>query len=372
MKSRTYFLFLSLFIINFFFSCRPGQNGTDYGSPKLNNTQREIPKAYRIISPENNAYVNPGEELLLRFELPQDSIRADSIEIRFNGDIVFTNKLKGNEVRFEVPGGNPGTSSLRISLGLPGGKEESHSMRLRLTSDRIPDNYRYIVKRTFPHDKGAFTQGLEYKDGYLYEGTGNYGESSLRKVDLLTGKILKFKNLSSDLFGEGITLINKHIYQITYREQVGFVYNLENFELVRKIYYQNREGWGLTNNGENILMSDGSHNIYFMDTTYFSVVGKIEVFDNEKEVDMLNELELIDGVLYANRYTTQEIVMIDPLTGKVTGRIDMTGILDDSDRHPSIDFFNGIAWDEENERIFVTGKYWPKLYEVDFVKISPE
>ncbi|MGC9344075.1 MAG: glutaminyl-peptide cyclotransferase [Bacteroidales bacterium] len=269
-----------------------------------------------------------------------------------------------------VPTGNPGTASLRILFKLKDGKEENHSLRLRLTSDIVPENFGFIVKRTYPHDIGAYTQGLEYNDGFLYEGTGNYGESSLRKVDLNTGEILKFKNLSSDLFGEGVTLINNQIYQITYRAQVGFVYNKENFKLIRKIYYQNREGWGLTNNGEYILMSDGSHNIYFMDTTYFSVVSKIEVYDQEKEVNLLNELELINGILYANRYTTEEIVMIDPGTGKLLGRIDMNGILDASDRHPSIDYFNGIAWDEENERIFVTGKYWPKLYEVEFVKTT--
>jgi len=283
---------------------------------------------------------------------------------------VLETALPSDQVYFEVPAGNPGTVSLRIILRFPDGKEEVHSTRLRLTSDIVPENYRFIVKRTYPHDKRAYTQGLEYKDGFLYEGTGKYGESSLRKVDLATGEIIKFKNLSSDLFGEGITLINNQIYQITYREQVGFVYNEDNFELIRKFYYQNREGWGLTNNGENILMSDGSHNIYFMDTTYFSVVSKIEVFDNEKEVDLLNELELINGVLYANRYTTEEIVMIDPQSGKLLGRIDMTGILDESDRHPSIDYLNGIAWDKKNERMFVTGKYWPKLFEVVFVSIS--
>jgi glutamine cyclotransferase len=224
------------------------------------------------------------------------------------------------------------------------------------------------VIKTYPHDKGAFTQGLEYVNGFLYEGTGNYGESSLRKVDLETGEILKYRNLSSDLFGEGITRINNKIYQITYRAQVGFVYDEDNFELLRKIFYQIREGWGLTNNGEHILMSDGSHIIYYMDTTYFSVEKKIEVYDNNKEVDLLNELELINGVLYANRYTTREIVMIEPETGKLLGRIDLSDILDPADNYSGIDYFNGIAYDSENDRIFVTGKYWPKLYHVEFLR----
>jgi glutamine cyclotransferase len=179
---------------------------------------------------------------------------------------------------------------------------------------------------------------------------------------------LKFRNLSSEFFGEGITLLNNKIYQITYRSQVGFVYDAETFEIQNKIYYQNKEGWGLSNDGENIIMSDGSHIIYFMDTTYFSVERKLEVFDNTGEVEQLNEIELINGILYANLYTLNDIVMIDPATGKVTGRIDMSGLLKPEDRHSSIDYFNGIAWDAENKRIFVTGKYWPKLYHVEFIE----
>jgi glutamine cyclotransferase len=224
------------------------------------------------------------------------------------------------------------------------------------------------VIREYPHDIKAYTQGLEFHDGFLFESTGNKGESSLRKVDPETGEILKFRNLSSEFFGEGLTLLNNKIYQITYRSQVGFVYDAETFELQNKIYYQNKEGWGLSNDGESIIMSDGSHIIYFMDTTYFSVERKIEVFDNTGEVEQLNELELINGTLYANLYTLNDIVMIDPATGKVTGRIDMSGLLKSEDRHSSIDYFNGIAWDAENKRIFVTGKYWPKLYHVEFIE----
>jgi glutamine cyclotransferase len=267
-----------------------------------------------------------------------------------------------------VPDIAPGQINIRIVFSLRDGATENQNLRLRVTSGTEPSNYTYRLVNTYPHDKKAYTQGLEYAGGFLYEGTGNYGESSLRKVSLETGEIVKFRNLPSDLFGEGITRINNKIYQITYREQVGFVYDENNFEVLRKIYYQIKEGWGLTNNGEHILMSDGSHVIYYMDTTYFSVVKKIEVFDNEKEVDLLNELELINGVLYANRYTTEEIVMIDPETGRLLGKINMSGILNPADRYPGIDYFNGIAYDIDNERIFVTGKYWPKVYEVKFIK----
>ncbi len=265
---------------------------------------------------------------------------------------------------------NPASSFVRARAFLSDGTDLSASVPVEVVSDIIPDHYTYRVIREFPHDPKAYTQGLEYVDGYLYEGTGNYGESSLRKEDLETGQILKFRNLPSDIFGEGITYLHNKIYQITYKAQVGFIYNAANFELIQKFYYQNKEGWGLCNNGTQILMSDGSNQIYFMDTTYFSQQKKIEVFDNKGPVDLLNELELIKGRLYANRYTTNEIVIIDPATGKVEGKIDMSGILKPEDRHPGIDYFNGIAYDKKNNRIFVTGKYWPKLYQVEFIKVK--
>lgn len=370
MKNKIIFLFSILIPISILiFSCKSEQNGTRTKKRESSKVIRPAGRFYSIVSPESNEYASPGNPLSIILKTNTDTIIADSIKILFEGEVIKQQQLKYTDVEIMVPETDPGISSVRILLALENGKTETHTLNLRITSDIIPDNYRYRVKKTYPHDKGAYTQGLEYENGFLYEGTGNYGESSLRKVELSSGEILKYRNLSSDLFGEGITHINNRIYQITYHAQVGFVYDEDNFELLRKIYYQIREGWGLTNNGEHILMSDGSNTIYYMDTTYFSVVKQIEVYDNEKEISLLNELELINGILYANRYTTNEIVMIDPETGKLLGRIDMTGILADADRHPSIDYFNGIAYDQGNNRIFVTGKYWPKLYEVEFVKV---
>ncbi|MCK4919712.1 MAG: glutaminyl-peptide cyclotransferase [Bacteroidales bacterium] len=343
---------------------KSGINSTRNSNPS--NTVKE-PSVLKIISPENRQYINPKEVLPVRLEKLIDSIYIDSIEIRIDG--LLLKKLFEDNMSAEVDVSNflPGTKRMLIKT-FSSVKTESFSVSMRIVSDIIPEKYSYKIKSTFPHDKGAYTQGLEYSDGFLFEGTGNYGESSMRKVNLETGEIIKFRDLPSEFFGEGITRINNKIYQITYRSQVGFVYNENSFELERKIFYQNKEGWGLCNNGTNILMTDGTHIIYFMDTVYFSVDRKIEVFDNEKEVNLLNELELIDGILYANRYTTNEIVMIDPGSGKILGKIDMSGILDAKDKHPRIDYFNGIAYDEENNRVFVTGKYWPKVYEVEFVK----
>lgn len=354
----------SVFLV--FQACKSEQNGKK--SAPETPVNQVVNKYFNLAAPAQNSYIQPASELELSWEYTGQEVAFDSVQFILNGEVL---KVTGPEIfttSLFVPDIPPGQVNIRIVFYLGDGKTENQNLRVRVTSGTEPSNYTYRLVNTYPHDKKAFTQGLEYAGGFLYEGTGNYGESSLRKVSLETGEIVKFRNLPSDLFGEGITRINNKIYQITYREQVGFVYDENNFEVLRKIYYQIKEGWGLTNNGEHILMSDGSHIIYYMDTTYFSVVKKIEVFDNEKEVDLLNELELINGVLYANRYTTEEIVMIDPETGRLLGKINMSGILNPADRYPGIDYFNGIAYDSENDRIFVTGKYWPKVYEVKFVK----
>lgn len=347
-------------------SCNSPRNGKKSipGNEKKTEVARQF---FSIKHSSENPYVSPGMTVHLELGKSEDSLQPDSIAIAINQKRIPAEFLADQSVNFLVPDLNPGSVNVSVSVFYNDSLREIHRLGLKVLSDIEPKLYSFKVVRTYPHDIGAYTQGFEYDNGFFYEGTGNYGESSLRKTIPETGEIQKFRNLPSDIFGEGITRINGKIFQITYRAQVGFVYDENNFNLERKIYYQIREGWGLTNNGEFILMSDGSHRIYYMDTTYFSVARKIEVFDKKGEVELLNELELIDGVLYANRYTTREIVMIDPQTGKLLGRIDMTDILDKADEHPKIDYFNGIAYDKNDNRIFVTGKYWNKVYQVEFI-----
>jgi glutamine cyclotransferase len=170
--------------------------------------------------------------------------------------------------------------------------------------------------------------------------------------------------LAGDIFGEGITIFKDKIYQLTYKSQVGFVYDKESFQRMQKVYYQNKEGWGLTQNGTHLIMSDGSNRIYFMDPEYFTEIRQLEVYDHNGPVSRLNELEYIDGKIFANIYGDDEIVIIDPEKGKVTGKLNMKGILDDADVRSRIDVFNGIAWDPERRLLYVTGKYWPSLFEV--------
>ncbi len=232
--------------------------------------------------------------------------------------------------------------------------------------DKNVPTYSYKIINTYPHDPGAYTQGLVYADGFLYEGTGQNGESSLRKVDLTTGTVLNFHQLSSEYFGEGVAIYDDKIIQLTWQSNTGFHYDLESFLLIDQFYYPS-EGWGLTYDGEKLIMSDGTENIYFLDPITFQEIGKIQVIDGDTPVKQLNELEYINGQVYANVWQSEKIVVFAPETGAVTAWIDLSGLLIDADKHPAIDTMNGIAYDQQNDRLFVTGKNWPKLFEVKLV-----
>ena len=215
----------------------------------------------------------------------------------------------------------------------------------------------------FPHDPDAFTQGLVYDDGFLYEGTGQYGESSIRKVDLETGEAINIYTLAQSLFGEGITIMEDKLYQLTWKSQVGFVYDKESFHLLNRVTYPT-QGWGITHDGENLIMSNGTSTIYYLDPEFFTEIRRLEVYNEQGAVNNINELELINGKIYANVWQTDDIIIIDPQTGKVLGQINLKGILKSSERNRRTDVLNGIAYDEENDRIFVTGKYWSRLFEI--------
>ena len=218
----------------------------------------------------------------------------------------------------------------------------------------------------FPHDPLAYTQGLVFADGSLYEGTGQRGRSSLRRVDLETGEVLQSHELSDTLFGEGIVVFGDKIYQLTWQSNKGFVYDRDTFDLIEEFSYPT-EGWGITHDGTNLIMSDGSSTLYLRDPETFAEVGRIEVHDGGNPVTMLNELEYVDGTIYANVWLTDRIAQISPETGKVIGWIDQAGLLCPKDPSQPNMVLNGIAYDVETGRMFVTCKLWPKLYEVELV-----
>jgi glutamine cyclotransferase len=261
-----------------------------------------------------------------------------------------------------------GIHALRAVSFQDGKKQRSKAIHIVLTSDYVPKKMTYEVVNVYPHDRKAYTQGLVYEDGYIYEGTGLRGSSTLRKWELESGKVVESRNLPPDLFGEGICILGDKIYQLTWTSRIGFVYDKASFTLIRKLKYST-QGWGLTTDGEHLIMSDGSNNLYVLDPKYFSVIRRISVYDDRGPVNQLNELEYIDGTIYANVYQTDDIVRIDPSCGKVLARINLRGILPRKEYHSDTDVLNGIAWDAQGKRIFVTGKNWPKLFEVRFVPV---
>ena len=223
----------------------------------------------------------------------------------------------------------------------------------------------YQVVRTFPHDPQAFTQGLVYLDGVLYEGTGLNGQSSIRKVKLENGEVLQIQKIDPQYFGEGIAAWGSTLVQLTWRGGIGFVYDRATFQR-KKTFTYTGEGWGLAFDGARLAMSDGSAFIRFLDPSTFAETGRIEVRDGGAPVPNLNELEFVKGELFANVWQTDRIARIAPKTGQVVGWIDLAGLLDPRDAR-GVDVMNGIAYDAAQDRLFVTGKLWPKIFEIRVV-----
>lgn len=228
--------------------------------------------------------------------------------------------------------------------------------------DRVP-RFTYAVVNTYPHDTDAYTQGLQFVDGLFYEGTGRHGASSLRRVEIETGKVLQKHDLAEEFFGEGIAVVGDRIWQLTWQEQTAFLYDREGFIEIQRVSYPT-QGWGLTYDGSRLIMSDGTDTLYFRDPATFEETGRVAVRYLDQPLATLNELEFIDGEVWANLYQTDFIARIDPESGNVTGVVDLTGLLNTVTVMQPVDVLNGIAWDAEGQRLFVTGKWWPAVFEI--------
>ncbi len=240
-------------------------------------------------------------------------------------------------------------------------------------ADATPEIYTYKIINTYPHDKNAYTQGLVYYKGFLYEGTGRRGKSSIRKVALKTGEVLQKYNLDDAYFGEGITIFNNKLYQLTWQAGKGFVYNLETFKKEKEFKYtKSLEGWGLTNDGKRLIKTDGTERIWFLNPETLVEEYYIEAYTNKQKVEKLNELEYINGKIYANIWQKNSILIVDPKTGKVEGVVNLNSLKAKIQQEQTLndpdEVLNGIAYDKENNRIFVTGKHWNKLYEIEILK----
>lgn len=238
-----------------------------------------------------------------------------------------------------------------------------------LTSGKIPV-YGYRIMRQYPHDPSFWTQGLVFDGGFLYEGIGGYGESAIFKIVPPSGQVLQSRTLEAEYFGEGITIFENRLIQLTWKSHVGFVYDKNSFTLLKSFSYPT-EGWGLTHNGRELILSDGTDTLYFLDSESFTVLRQIKVAASGRPVEGLNELEFVNGSILANIWQSDRIVQINPESGAVTAWIDLTGLLDSSSSDKAVDVLNGIAWNPTTDRLFVTGKLWPVLFEIEVVTNPP-
>jgi glutaminyl-peptide cyclotransferase len=324
-------------------------------------------KLVEVLSPADNAIFALKDRFTLTIVPAAGTPGIDSVQMWYAGTMLKTSFSVPVSVQIDgLTAKTPGRRAVKITAYRAGFKPQTITLAISVVSDINPEIYHYKVKKVMPHDSKAFTQGLVWEDGFFYEGTGQEGASSLRKVDPQTGAVINQINLDPQLFGEGIAIMGDSIYQITYRSKVGFVYKKKDFTQINKVYYQT-EGWGLTTMGNKLVMSDGTNTIYFLDKD-FNVLSSIEVWDNRGSIDNLNELEMVEGELWANIWHTDKIARIDPGTGKVLGYIELDNILQKNNRQDSEAVLNGIAYDPVGKRIFVTGKWWPKIFEIEVIK----
>lgn len=368
-----YLLLVSLIFFSFTGSCNGTGNtkdsGGDYPSPSSSVPSGTARLSGKITHPSPGELFARGENISIGLSTDENAASLSSYGLTVDGvEAEFSGNIPGKLV-WDSSDAPVGRRNLIVSLVFDDNRREAYPIEIVLKSDIVPDRFTYRIIKEYPHDIRAFTQGLVYEDGYLYESTGEYGRSTLRKVELETGEVVRSLNLPRELWGEGLCIHDGRLYQLTWKSNVGFVYDKNTFRELDRVYYQT-EGWGLTSDGVNLYKTDGSHYVYVLDPGYFSEKYRIEVFDNNGKVDNLNELEMIEGLIYANVFTTDEIVIIEPETGRVTGRIDLTGLLDRKYHHRNLDVLNGIAYDEENDRLFVTGKNWPRLFEIKPVTIQ--
>lgn len=329
------------------------------------NSQK-TPKSISFSSPQAGKVVMLGDSVELKLQIPEER-KTDSIVYLVDGQVI--DKRMDNTAFYFDTNGQKFGSRLIVARHYEDGKAEESTSNIIVVPASSPQQFAFSVVNTFPHDTKAYTQGLEYHDGFLYESTGLRGKSSLRKVDLTTGKVIKKIDLPARLFGEGLTIVGDKIIQLTWEEGIGIVYDRNTFKKEREFSYQaSREGWGIVFDGDRLIKSDGTNKLYFLDKDNYHETGFIEVYNDKGAVDQLNELEYIDGKVYANVYMTDKIIIINPTTGQVEGEINLIGLLPLSQQTPETDWLNGIAYDKEKERLFVTGKNWDTLFEIKLLE----
>jgi len=353
------YLAASMLLLATIYSCGDDNSGIAVGSL--------VPAKFEL--PYNNTTVQKGQTIRVEVSIA-DMDLVKKIKVFTKDTLIYEGAVKKASQLFEVntQSWTYGTNQLTLETTTTDNKVRRDHRIVKILPDVFPQEYSAEVITVYPHATTSYTQGLEFDGDQLYEGTGGTGatgKSMVAKVDLNTGKIQDKKMLDEKYFGEGITILGDKLYQLTWQEHTCFVYDKNTLKELEKFTYTG-EGWGLCNDGEQLIMSDGSERLYFRDPNTFGLKKSIEVYTNEGPVKGLNELEYINGKIYANIYTKNQMVIIDPKTGVVTGRIDASILA--LDYRKTGEVLNGIAYKRSTKQLFVTGKNWPNLLEIGLVK----
>jgi glutamine cyclotransferase len=368
--------FLTLFFANsklltgisiffaFLFSCNPVPN-----KPSAHENGGFVQhKDFSLKLPENDYVTYINKDIPFEIKSLHKDVFPDSVEIYLEGKKVLTNIGSGLTFTGTSILTKTGRQNMRFKIFYADSLIQVLNSRMTVLSDIEPTEFKYKILRTLPHDPTSYVQGLIYNKGIIYEGSGQYSKSKLKKIDPKNGETLFEIKLDNEFFGEGITLLNKKIYQLTYQSKVGFIYDVESFELIRKFDLQTVEGWGLTNDTKNLISSDGSAVLYFNDPEYLTQVGQMDVCDHKGLVNNLNELEYVNGFIWSNVYGQKYLIKIDASNGKVVGKLNLENIFpknlpDDIDH-----VLNGIAWNPDKKTFYITGKLWPVMYEAEILE----
>ncbi|TKC12274.1 glutaminyl-peptide cyclotransferase [Pedobacter polaris] len=320
-------------------------------------------------TPNQGDNFNVGDEVKIKLDVPKN-IKIDSVVYMLDGKLI-SKHINADSILLPTKNLLLGYRMITAIVTIAD-KKDTINTNVVLKTNQVPKQLTYKIVNTFPHDTSAYTEGLSYVDGKLLESTGENGRSELKYIDLKSGKTLQRTKLDPQYFGEGSLKIGDKIIMLTWKENMGFIFDAKTFKQLGSFPYQNsREGWGLTFDGKNILRSDGSNRIWLMNANTLKEESYIEIYDNNGPVDSLNELEFINGKIYANVYLSNKIVIINPLTGAVESQLDLTALVPKDFFKTSDEIqnnvLNGIAWDANGKRLFVGGKKWPKLYEIKIV-----
>ncbi|MBZ9729432.1 glutaminyl-peptide cyclotransferase [Salegentibacter sp. JZCK2] len=351
------FKFLSLLILGFlFFSC--GSNSDKKTS------------YFKLKTVENKTEFKLGETIEGSIENLKNR-QIDSIQLYFQQKYLQTLKA---ETSFSVALENTKLGRQKLeAIVFSEGETDTISDNLKIYNNQAPKAYTYKVIKEYPHDGEAYTQGLEFHQDTLYESTGQYGNSSLRKLNLETGEVLNKINLEDTYFGEGLTILDNKLYLLTWREKEGLIYNLDTFEQTGTFSYnQSKEGWGLCNDGEKLYKSDGTEKIWILDAETLAEKDFIQMTTNSSIKEKFNELEWVEGKIYANTYQRPSIAIINPVNGAIEGVIDFRGLRERLTNLPDLDtqnhVLNGIAYNQDTKKLYVTGKNWDKIFEVEIIE----